>query len=269
MRKRNGDTLIEVTLAVGIFSLVAIGVVSVVNSSTSGAQTALETTLAREDIDTQSEALRFIQSSFANSINAKKNDNAAQLYQKLWDAVTDLATDGTEDYYYNPSTCDELYDRDTGEVNKNAFIINPRQLGTELPEEGDSSDLESIINDAISKIVVPYKNHKDLFTTSTTYPRIVFGAEGDNTDTDAMLDESFDANIYHAEGLYVLAVKGPSTYIFTEQGTIARSEKAYYDFYIRSCWYESGSSAPTTIGTVIRLYNPNVVKVYSKKDDSN
>ena len=45
-----GDTLIEVTLAIGIFSLIAVGVVSVVSGSTSRAQVALEQTLTREEI---------------------------------------------------------------------------------------------------------------------------------------------------------------------------------------------------------------------------
>ena len=51
MHKRVGDTLVEVTLAIGIFSMVAIAVVAVVSGSTSGAQSALETTVTREQID--------------------------------------------------------------------------------------------------------------------------------------------------------------------------------------------------------------------------
>ena len=58
---KKGDTLVEVTLAVGIFSMIAIAVVAVMSNGTSESQTALETTLAREEIDTQVEALRFIQ----------------------------------------------------------------------------------------------------------------------------------------------------------------------------------------------------------------
>ena len=42
---RHGDTLIEVAIAIAIFSLVSIGVVSVVSSSTSAAQSALEITV--------------------------------------------------------------------------------------------------------------------------------------------------------------------------------------------------------------------------------
>ena len=61
---KKGDTLIEVLLAVGIFSMIAISVVAVMSGGTSSAQTARETTLAREAIDAQAEALRFIQTAY-------------------------------------------------------------------------------------------------------------------------------------------------------------------------------------------------------------
>lgn len=53
-----GDTLIEVLLAVTVFSLVAIGTIGVMNQGTNAAQRALEITLVREQIDAQAEALR-------------------------------------------------------------------------------------------------------------------------------------------------------------------------------------------------------------------
>ena len=78
---KRGDTLIEVMLAVGIFSMVAVAVVAVMSGGTSSAQTALETTLTREAIDAQAEALRFIQSSY---IAEKDNVNGdyARLHLK-------------------------------------------------------------------------------------------------------------------------------------------------------------------------------------------
>jgi type II secretory pathway pseudopilin PulG len=71
---KRGDTLIEVTLAVGIFSMIAVAVVATMSSGTTNAQTALETTLARAEIDAQAEALRFIQT----SASANKNDKIIQ-----------------------------------------------------------------------------------------------------------------------------------------------------------------------------------------------
>ncbi|HCR56001.1 TPA: hypothetical protein DIV49_03435 [Candidatus Saccharibacteria bacterium] len=56
-----GDTLIEVLLAVTIFSMLAVGVITVMNQGTHAAQRALEITLVRQQIDAQAEALRAAQ----------------------------------------------------------------------------------------------------------------------------------------------------------------------------------------------------------------
>ena len=95
--KTKGDTLIEVTLAIGIFSMVAVAIVSVMNSSTSGAQTALESTLTREEIDAQAEALRFIQSSYI----AKKDDTDGKFAQ-LWKLITAADPTNSSNVTKNP-----------------------------------------------------------------------------------------------------------------------------------------------------------------------
>ena len=84
---KKGDTLIEVLLAVGIFSMIAISVVAIMSGGTSSAQTALETTLAREEIDAQAEALRYIHSSY---INEKNSDNASLSSVALWRRITNM-----------------------------------------------------------------------------------------------------------------------------------------------------------------------------------
>ena len=78
---KKGDTLVEVTIAIGIFSLIAISVASVMNSSSSGAQLSLETTLAREEIDTQAEAIRFIHNAYTTH---KETSDNAQSLTSLW-----------------------------------------------------------------------------------------------------------------------------------------------------------------------------------------
>ena len=79
---KRGDTLIEVMLAVGIFSMVAVAVVAVMSGGTSSAQTALETTLAREEIDAQAEALRFIQTSYITSRESEESK-----FGQLWKTI--------------------------------------------------------------------------------------------------------------------------------------------------------------------------------------
>jgi type II secretory pathway pseudopilin PulG len=241
---KKGDTLIEVTLAVGIFSLVAIAVVAVVNSSTSGAQSSLETTLARAEIDSQAEALRFIQASYVNSGTANKA-TATNKYKTLWQNITSRAAEPTARLDYNPSSCQELYDVSSASILKqnSTFIINPRKLG--------SDDVDSIVLPAIA--------NSALFNIASTYPRIIY--EGSTTGD--LLSEGNNI-ITRIEGLYIMAVKGPETMVVPEGGnTAAKTASAYFDFYIRSCWYAPGANTPSTISTVIRLHNPDVVKVNS------
>ena len=54
-----------------------------------------------------------------------------------------------------------------------------------------------------------------------------------------------DSSIKQAYGLWVEAV--PST---TANGP------GFVDFHIRACWDSPGSSAPVTLGTIVRLYEP-------------
>lgn len=59
-----GDTLIEVLFATAIFSLIAVGGLSIMNQGTAASQRALEITLVRNEIDAQAETLRFLNSSY-------------------------------------------------------------------------------------------------------------------------------------------------------------------------------------------------------------
>lgn len=77
-----GDTLIEVLLAVAIFSLVAVGSLSIMNQGTSTTQRALEITLVRQEIDSQAEALRFLNASYiadVSSVQWKKIQSKADM----------------------------------------------------------------------------------------------------------------------------------------------------------------------------------------------
>lgn len=256
---KKGDTLIEVTLAVSIFSLVAIAVVAVVNGSTTGAQTALETTLAREEIDTQAEALRFIQSSYANG-GVNEENNA---YKALWEDITGTNTVATNISHDNPTSCGDIYNADDDiptsifNAENRSFIINTRKLGSST---------------AVSDIVVKsfaQNSANAKFVEASTYPRIIYTSSEiidpdseDEPDEETLLDDNTDNIIYHIEGIYVTAVPGPTT-VIVKNGSTAPvvAEKAYHDFYIRTCWYGAGNSMPSTISTVIRLYNPAAFNV--------
>lgn len=59
-----GDTIIEVMLAFTVFAMLAVGAMSIMNQGVASAQEALETTLVREEIDGQAEALRFLHQAY-------------------------------------------------------------------------------------------------------------------------------------------------------------------------------------------------------------
>ncbi|MBR3386414.1 prepilin-type N-terminal cleavage/methylation domain-containing protein [Candidatus Saccharibacteria bacterium] len=231
---KRGDTLIEVAIAIAIFSLVAIGVVGVVNTSTSAAQSALEVTLTREEIDAQAEALRFIHNSYiaGGKANAANNDK----YKELWGEITGQAINVNDNGLLNavtnyfPSTCAELYTNDLNNNNtiyvQKAFIINTRTL---RPESVDNK-----------------------FTTAATYPRLIYSDANDG----ALLDESDNGVLSRVEGIYIVAV--PDAKTTTIVGT-TRPVSAFYDFYIRTCWFAPGAERPSTISTVIRLQDPEMV----------
>ena len=226
---KKGDTLIEVTLAVGIFSMIAVAVVAIMSNGTSETQTALETTLAREAIDTQAEALRFIHDSAA--IQNQENDESS-MFIPLWDKIKEqaLSADGQTDVYqFSPSRCADLYSNKDGGTSiiqhQKAFFIDLEQLGVAANLK-QPSDTEAVVSST---------PHGDRFKETKTFPHITEGNA---------LDPS------EAEGIYVIGVKGSKSNDGTE---LSLSGRDYYDFYIRTCWYGSNADLPSTISTVIRL----------------
>ncbi|MBO7657203.1 type II secretion system protein [Candidatus Saccharibacteria bacterium] len=269
MKKKRGDTLIEVALAIGIFSMIAIIVVSVVAASTSGAQSSLELTLTREELDAQAEALRFIHDSYVSGSQSKDTTATApdNKYAKIWEAIKGLASsEGSVDLKYNPETCDELYDGNTGDMNLNypankgfkPFVINTRLIDYNAcftdPLGASGCSSSPIIHTANS-------NTRKVFYPPSTYPRFLYGS----TDMDlSLLDQnrhSIGSQIYRVEGIYIVATKGNSNVVDASNPDAATvsSKTAYYDFYIRSCWMPVNSDRASTISTVIRLYEPEVV----------
>lgn len=248
MHKKKGDTLIEVALAIGIFSLVAIVIVSVVSASTSGAQSALEVTLTREDMDAQAEALRFIHDSYVTgSQSANTGDNP---YANLWNNIVSRATSASVNLAYNPATCSELYDPNgymKDYVSKKQFVINTRKLG-------NPNDVDGIV------VAVRPSNSTGPFYEAKTYPRIIYGDSYGSASTNEDLynqTEISSTSIQRVEGLFVVAIRGDNSNIVT--GSTVSSGVAYYDFYIRSCWTPPNADRASTISTVVRLYDPAVV----------
>lgn len=266
MKYKKGDTLIEVTLAVGIFSMVAIAIVSVMSGGISGAQTALETTLTREEVDAQAEALRFIHSSY---VAAKSTSNKELPIVKLWENITKNAIDFESKNWtskeaqervtvFAPTTdkddpnnhftsCKSLYDTSANDFNANMFIINTRKLGSDI---GNA-----------------YVSHNSSqFQEASTYPRLIFGGTSEiNQENTDLTYSGTSTSLYRAEGIYIIAVRDYGTTAIANNDptevSATKDKSAFYDFYIRTCWYSNDAEEPSTISTVIRLYDPDAATI--------
>ena len=240
---KKGDTLVEVLLAVGIFSMIAISVVAVMSGGTSSAQTALETTLTREEIDAQAEALRFIHDAY---VNERDSDNTSRSAISLWQKIVESAYIPTEDnekdktfLQYNPESCS------TNDYPSNAFILDTRNL-----DKGADA----------------FHSGQDIFAETSTYPQLRFKdiKNDEEVDNNTLVTEDKATELASAEGIYIVAVadKNTTTILDLDGKPVKKNNPAFHDFYIRSCWYGTDSDTPSTISTVIRLHNPDIETEY-------
>jgi len=257
---KKGDTLIEVVLAIGIFSMIAIAVVAVMSGGTSSSQTALETSLARNEIDSQAESLRFIH----NSYIAEKN-SASTKYQDLWEAITASAIEASDDegapqapseefLQFAPESCSALYESD--EIMNHAFAIDYGALGDYLSattSEGESPELTPFV-----KARDNLGNDSGKLKPATTYPRLVYTQKNkDQMNSNSSDYTAYLKSLYQVEGIFIVGVKDAGN---TNIVNKSASTSAYYDFYIRTCWYGANANEPSTISTVIRLYDPKAIE---------
>ena len=207
--------------------------ISMMNSGVANAQAAMELSMARIEIDAQSEAIRFIHDSY--SAMRSLSDAKQKPYRDLWHAMVDNAvTDPKKLDSLQSSACSASYgSTKNGPVYTNhAFVVNTRKI--------NPSDVSSTIIKSSSG---------DIFTEAGLYPRIVFGSGASTSGTD--LKESTDyTTVASAEGIWVISAQDVTS------GT--SSKPKFYDFHIYTCWYAPGQTNPTTIGTIIRLYNPEM-----------
>lgn len=280
MKRKRGDTLIEVALAIGIFSLVAIVIVSVVSASTSGAQSSLELTLTREELDAQAEALRFIHDSYVSGSQSK--DQKENAYSVLWNKITDHAYSDsthtnplTDTLDYNPQLCSSLYQtgsnlgymKNDGEGGNKPFIINTRQIPNLKKgiDENGKIKLSGVdnMNDIVDSIVLSSGVSRVFFEPST-FPRLIYNNTTVTGNENESLYDQAEGNkseiLQRAEGIFIIVRSGKSQIIDgSNPDGSAESKPAYYDFYIRSCWMPVGSDRASTISTVVRLYDPAVI----------
>lgn len=277
-----GDTLIEVMFAVAIFGLVAIGTISLMNKGLATTQNSLEVTMARQEIDAQAEALRFLHSAYLSE--PKKSDvtpiedvcRTPNSYRDLWKCITSKAYPPTgsqavtaedPEFYtriaHTGETCDDLF-RTTSNAAfstpSKSFVINPRSL--------DISDLTSV--DDISYVLKRVIIKNDQFSLAGTYPRLIYD---DAVDGDPLSDATVNGQqitygsnkktLHSAEGIWVTAITSPSGVQCDGEDGIRPD---YYDFHIQTCWNAIASNTASTIKSTVRLFNPDQVSLTSKKN---
>ena len=253
---RRGDTIIEVSIAFTIFCLSATLAVSIMNATLANTEAALELTMTRNEIDAQSEVLRFIHNSYATDRELVRSE---QKYRTIWHEIVgkdadsglisrlsdiiDFTTDGSD-----PDKQQKIQEKGcnyaTEEIQsqQKAFVLNTRS-----PNLADS-------NSTIYKSF----GHTDQFISAPLYPRIVFKNNNDTINSDTSLFEDDTAygvanQISSVEGIWIIGT--------AEDDKILRTQRpGFYDFHIYTCWYSPGNEYPTTIGTIIRLYNPEYIE---------
>lgn len=129
-RSQRGDTIIEVLFAITVFSLIAIGGLSLMNQGTALAQRALEIGHVRQQIDAQADALRFINRSY--TIGYGQNEAATNLWNEI---ATERAVSAAQPY-------NEVADSAGCHIplaNNESFALNLDRLSSALdPDEPNS-----------------------------------------------------------------------------------------------------------------------------------
>lgn len=204
---KRGDTIVEVIFGFAIFGFVAISVITLMNNGLARGQLALETTLVRNQMDSQAEALRLIHQS-ALLAKSTKSTQGNVMYNN-WQLIKSKNNPNLKplSLVIDKNSC-----MDITKFNQNAFAIDVR-----------SNFLNVLTN----------------LTNAKTYSRLIYGDLNDNN----VISKS--KNLLSVQGVWIDVKKiNPGS-----------GEKAYYDFYIRSCWSGPSSKVPTTLETIVRLYD--------------
>lgn len=114
--KNRGDTLVEVLFSTAVFSLVAVGCLSIMNQGTATAERALEIALVRKEIDAQAETLRFLNASFIAAYTEGVSNYPGTPADE-WHLIQAEAP--TEATISDLSNCNPI-------LNPNSFVLNTR-----------------------------------------------------------------------------------------------------------------------------------------------
>jgi len=203
-KNQRGDTIIEVLLAITVFSMLAVGAIAIMNQGINSAQRALEVTQVRQQIDAQAEALRYIHQTYINGLSDGNEDGG---FITVWENLRTKAgaTVAVSDFSSSGDIRCSL-------ISSQAFVLNARSasIATESP---------------LSMSAPPVPGE-----TPPAYAQLVYGNDR-----------------LYPYGIWIEAQRDDGS---TTGGV------GYIDFHIRACWESPGNSPAITLGTIVRLYDP-------------
>ena len=109
---------------------------------------------------------------------------------------------------------------------------------------------------SINTTIVGADPSSNFFQASPLNPRLLFVKGAESTDT--TFRDNF-TTLGKAEGIWIIPVKSEMTTDHKDPDGSYSAE--FYDFHIYTCWFAPDRERPTTIGTIMRLYNPEMFEV--------
>lgn len=251
VQNERGDTLIEVLLAITIFTAAVIGAFIVMSNGIGTAQRSLEVTQVRLQVDNQVELLRHINNiALVSTGRTYANINAGSLSLSgsdsligSWEAIKKRAGNAAP-----------AYEKMSQHGCKPAAIIKDSQLaGIAKPffiDPATGSVVDFATNDTGGAFVTaapsdplypggaPYETAQE----PPTFSRIIQSAHGSNHRPISQM-------------IWVYAIKSKMSAtdaLKGRHGDITR----YYDLHVRACWHSPVGDGVQTLGTIVRLYEP-------------
>lgn len=124
--RERGDTIIEVLLALAVFSLVAMLSMQIMQRGTNTVQRAVEITHVREQVDSQAEALRAAHAQYSRLKSS--SSNASTLSGTPWAQITGPATLLAGTGYADTSACPDVNAGSVHQLPSNVFALDPTRL---------------------------------------------------------------------------------------------------------------------------------------------
>lgn len=222
---RRGDTFVEVCFALAVFSFIAVIAINSMNNNLSSVQSTLEAEVSRSELDSQTEAIRYIHEAYIGGRNTGKDEALVGAWETIaGNALTQAEAQKLNSLWppQSPQTC-ETYINNS--YKSKMMVVNTRNL-----DSNKTSDIIISGNKIKPAVIIPRVTYQDKNSTSLA------------TDINS-------TTVNDTEGIWFYAVKGGNS-----------GNNDFYDIYIQSCWYTSANpSSPRTIDTVIRLYDPTYV----------